>query len=69
MKTKLVDFYVRNDFSIILLMPESQEAHWWVEENLCLEDWQKSEYIAIEPRMFQDIYEALINEGFILKAA
>jgi len=69
MKTKLVDFYVRNEFSIILLMPESQEARRWVEENLSLEDWQKSNYIAIEPRMFQDIYEALINEGFILKAA
>ena len=69
MKTEIVDFYVRNEHSIIILMPETDEARYWVEENIALDPWQNSEYIAIEPRYFEELYEALINEGFILKAA
>ena len=60
------DFLFVNDFSIILLIPQSEGAREWVNENLALESWQNSEQVAIEPRYFGNIYEGIVNEGFLI---
>jgi hypothetical protein len=67
MKTN-VDFFVKICHSIIMLYPETKKAKDWVNDNISLDDWQTEEQIAIEPRMFIDIYDALIAEEMILKA-
>ena len=67
MKTN-IDFYVKNCHSVIMLYPESDQAKDWVNDNIFLDDWQNKDNIAIEPRMFIDIYDALIGEKMILKA-
>jgi hypothetical protein len=66
---KTIDFYVRNEQSIILLLPATDQAHEWVKTHLSIEDWQNKNRIAIEPRYFDDIYEQLLYDGFKLKAA
>jgi len=68
MKTQKVDFYVRNEFSIIMLLPESERAKDWINDNISLDDWQNKANIAIEPRYFDDIFQALQNEGMTLEA-
>lgn len=64
-----IDFYFRNAISFILLMPVSNRAEQWVNKNITLESWQDRNEIAIEPRMFEEIYEGLINAGMIVKTS
>jgi hypothetical protein len=64
-----IDFYFRNAISFTLLMPISNRAEQWVTKNIKLESWQDRNEIAIEPRMFEDIYEGLINSGMIVKTS
>ena len=61
------DFYFRNSISFISLMPVSIRAELWVKQNINLESWQDKNEIAIEPRMFDDMYKGLINLGMIVK--
>jgi len=61
------DFYFRNAISFILLMPVSTRAEQWVKENITLESWQDKNEIAIELRMFDDLYKGLINLGMIVE--
>lgn len=68
MTAKAIDFYVRNDFSIILLLPRSAEARRWAEDNIQLESWQNYRSIAIEPRYFDNIYEGITAEGMTIQA-
>jgi hypothetical protein len=62
-----IDFYFRNAISFISLMPVSVRAELWVKENLNLESWQDKNEISLEPRMFEGIYEGLINLGMVVK--
>jgi hypothetical protein len=64
-----IDFYFRNAISFISLMPVSIRAEQWVKENINLESWQDKNEISIEPRMFEEIYEGLINLGMIIKSS
>jgi len=66
MKTQ-TDFEVRNCFSLLLLYPITQRALAWVDANVWLENWQSQGRIAIEPRYFDDIHDAILNEGMTLK--
>jgi hypothetical protein len=61
------DFYFRNAISFISLMPVSIRAELWVKQNINLESWQDKNEIAIEPRMFDEMYKGLINLGMIVK--
>jgi hypothetical protein len=65
---KTIDFYVKNCHSVIMLYPETEQAKDWINDNVSLDDWQSKDQIAIEPRMFLDIYDALIAESMILEA-
>jgi hypothetical protein len=62
-----VDFYFRNAITFISLMPVSVRAELWVKENINLESWQDKNEISLEPPIFKDIYEGLINSGMIVK--
>ena len=61
------DFYFRNAISFISLMPVSIRAELWVKENITLEEWQDKNEIAIEPRMFEDMYKGLIKIGMVIE--
>lgn len=63
-----IDFFVINAFTVILLMPQTDQAKEWVNENLQVQDWQNKKQIAIEPRYFDDIYEGILNEGMTIEA-
>jgi hypothetical protein len=64
---KTIDFYAKNEGSIILLYPESDNAKQFCEFNIQLDNWQNKNMIAIEPRYFDDIYMAIQNEGMTIK--
>lgn len=62
-----VDFYFRNEISLIILIPESEKAKEWVTDNLPLENWQNENNIPIEPRYFPDIMEGIKADGLTVK--
>jgi len=49
------------------LIPHTEEARTWVENNLALEDWQNTQRVAIEPRYYSDIQEGIIGEGMTIE--
>lgn len=61
------DFTAINEGSIVLLIPHTEEARTWVENNLALEDWQNTQRVAIEPRYYSDIQEGIIGEGMTIE--
>lgn len=63
------DFYFRNAISFISLMPVSIRAELWVKNNITLESWQDKNEISIEPRIFEKIYQGLLNEGMVVKTS
>jgi hypothetical protein len=68
MNTQLTDFYYRNEGSIILLIPNTEGSQEWINENLCLESWQKQgNNIAVEPRSFEIIEEGIENDGLLIE--
>lgn len=68
MNAQLTDFYYRNEGSIILLIPNTEDSREWINENLCLESWQKQgNNIAIEPRSFEIIEEGIENDGLLIE--
>lgn len=63
------DFNFRNEGTIILLIPVSDQAKDWTAQNLQAEAWQKlGDGIAIYPRMFQDILDGINAAGFKITA-
>ena len=65
---QLTDFYHRNEGSIILLMPNTEDSQDWVNENLWVEPWQKQgNNIAVEPRSFLIIEEGIENDGLLIE--
>ena len=65
---QLTDFYYRNEGSIILLMPNTEDSQDWVNENLWVEPWQKQgNNIAVEPRSFLIIEEGIENDGLLIE--
>jgi hypothetical protein len=62
-----IDFYFRNEGSLILLLPQTDNAIEFVENNISLDDWQSKNSIAIEPRYFDDIIEGILNADLIIK--
>jgi hypothetical protein len=64
---KTPDFYVKNCFSLILLMPESKKAEQWAKDNIYLENWQDNGQIAVEPRFFDDLYEGIKESNLTLQ--
>jgi hypothetical protein len=68
MNTQLTDFYYRNEGSIILLIPNTEDSQEWINENLYLESWQKQgNNIAVEPRSFEIIEEGIENDGLLIE--
>ena len=69
MKTQ-IDFTVLNTMSFIQLYPESQRAKEWAKKNLNVEQWQidYNEGIAVDHRMFDDIYDAILAGGMSMQS-
>jgi hypothetical protein len=57
------DFEVQTSLSVVFLTPVSNRAEAWIYDNLELENWQGSDQIPIEPRMFEDIKAGIILAG------
>lgn len=65
---KILDFIYRDEGEIILLDPLTKPAKRWAKENLILQGYQKIDgWIAIDPRMFEDIREAMTGAGLTLE--
>ena len=65
---QLTDFYYRNEGSIILLMPNTEDSQDWINENLCVQSWQKQgNNIAVDLRSFSIIEEGIENDGLMIE--
>lgn len=60
------DFYYRDRGTIYLLLPQSETARSWAEENL-QPDHGEEDQIPIDRRMFTDILEGILSEGMTAK--
>jgi len=68
MKKGKTDFYYQNCGTIILLKPQTKYAKDWVNNNLQVESWQNNTFgVAIEPRYFEAIIDAIRDEGIGIK--
>lgn len=62
-----MDFTFNEHGSVILMVPTSKTAWAFIHQHVYYEDWQLyGDGIVMEPRMAQDIAEALVNEGFTI---
>jgi hypothetical protein len=60
------DFYFRNEGSILMILPVSQDAKTWTTDHVHLEDWQNPNHFAVEPRYFDDLAEGITSDGLTL---
>lgn len=68
MNTQLTDFYYRNEGSIILLIPNTEDSQEWINENLCIDLCQKQgSNIIIDHRSFSIIEEGIEKDGLIIE--
>ena len=64
MRPKMADVLVRNEGSIVMFTPKSQEAKNWVDDNLGLESWQwLGPAFAVEWRYAPDIVNGMTGDG------
>jgi hypothetical protein len=64
----ITDFNYRNEGTIFLLIPNTEIAHDWINENLYIESWQKfGNNVAIDHRCFVPIYEGIENDGLLIE--
>ena len=64
----LTDFYYRNEGSIILLMPNTEDSQEWINENLQVQPWQRlGNNIAVDRRSFTVIEEVIENDGLLIE--
>ncbi len=61
------DFIFHNEGTLIMLLPQTDQAQQWINENLQLDTWQNSQRPAIEPRMFDDICEGIRRDGLTIR--
>lgn len=60
----MADVLVRNEGTVVLLTPRSDEAREWVDENLGLESWQwVGDSFAVEWRFAPNVVDGMIGDG------
>lgn len=60
-----LDFSIRDEGSILLLIPLTEPARNWVHENIGRDGYQPLwPTVLLEPRYFRPILDALVGEGF-----
>ena len=62
-----MDFYYRNEGTIIILIPETDRARQWVKRKVHIESWQSQDHIPIELRYFDNIYRGILSEGMTIE--
>lgn len=68
--TQQPDVSYVNEGTIIMVEPVSQAAKDWFKEHVSTEEWQwMGDAFACEPRMFSDLLDGLINEGFLVEGS
>lgn len=60
------DFYFTNSGTIITLVPQTDKARQWINDNLQLQGWQDPDRVPIETRMFEDIHAGIINDSLTI---
>ena len=61
------DFFFSYDESIVLLLPQTDNAIDFVKENINLDDWQNEKRIAIEPRYFDNLLDGILENNLTIK--
>jgi hypothetical protein len=59
----MADFTVRDEGSIFLLTPESEQAKAWIEENLPADRLVFAGSVVVEHRYIADIIEGIMADG------
>ena len=59
----MTDFILADHGSIIILAPVSDDARYWIDDNLDPETPWFGKGAAIERRYFEDIYTGIIHDG------
>ena len=64
----MADFELQNQGSICLLVPETDEAEAWVDDNIGRDNGYQPWYpsVVIEPRYVGDIVEGLMSDGLTI---
>jgi hypothetical protein len=57
------DFVLQNHFSLVLLIPQTDEARAWVEENIPDEVPRWCGAVAIEPRYVENVVWGINGDG------
>lgn len=60
------DFYFINGGSVGLLRPITAAAKAWVDDHVCLDEWQSARSVAIEHRYVVDILQGIANDGLVV---
>jgi len=60
------DFYFFNGGSVCLLRPITEAAKAWVDDCVCLDEWQSANSVAIEHRYVVDILRGIANDGLVV---
>jgi hypothetical protein len=67
---RLPDFRMEDNRSLVLLWPVTSEAEAWERENIAADAPRlPGNLLAIEPRMFPAIAEAILSEGLTMQDA
>lgn len=64
MKTK--DFIYSDTGSIIWLTPKTRKAVKWIERNLIQESFVNPDNVPIDPRYFDEVYEAIQRNDLLI---
>ena len=62
----MTDFTAQDPGSIVILTPQTPEAHDWVAEHLPADAQWLGRGIAIERRYFADIYDGITADGLTI---
>jgi hypothetical protein len=66
--TPKADFRVTYHGTVTTITPLSDACRDWLEDNVAIEPWQRfGTSIAIEPRYVEQLAEAMIEEGFVMR--
>jgi hypothetical protein len=67
--TKMPDFYVQNEGTIFLLHPLTEEATFWIENNIPADALRWGDTVVVEHRYISDIIIGIERDGLVIVRA
>ena len=63
------DFLIADHGSIVWIVPVTQAAHQWLDDNAVAEPWQwRGGALSIDHRVAQDLIQAIAAAGFVISS-